>query len=306
MSQNKSEPMLIPLAELVENDYNPRKRFDDAAMKELEDSIRRVGLIQPLAVRKKGKKYEVIAGIRRLKALRNIDSAANIPCNVVNVSDQEAKILSISENVARKNLTPIEEARAFAQYFGKIDQKTTSDDLNASLRRGKNIVWAITEEEMDKLKSEIGLSSVRIYKRMSLLLLCEIVQNMIENEELLQTSAEIIAKFNLKPEEQSKYAQMGLSPTEMDKEIQKYIDQLNASKGKLEESLKASEDALAKQEDALAREVKKIVKGLGIEDDIPEETADAAKWLDKTLVDRRAEFVGDADFKQWAGQRASA
>ena len=63
----------ITLGKLVENDYNPRKRFDDAAMADLQNSIERIGLLQPLAVRPlDGAKFEVICGVRRFRALSNL------------------------------------------------------------------------------------------------------------------------------------------------------------------------------------------------------------------------------------------
>ena len=107
----------IEYKELVENDYNPRKRFDDAAMKELTDSIKKIGLLEPLVVRKRNGKYEVVCGVRRFKALGNLNNGKKIPVNEVNVSDKEAQILSISENTARKNLNAIEEGKAYANYL---------------------------------------------------------------------------------------------------------------------------------------------------------------------------------------------
>jgi len=112
----------VEYKELVENKYNPRKRFDDAAMKELVDSIDRIGLLEPLVVRSKGDNgnapYEVVCGIRRYRALGEIKNGKKIPVNQVKVDDKEAQILSICENTARQNLNPIEEGNAYANYLG--------------------------------------------------------------------------------------------------------------------------------------------------------------------------------------------
>ncbi len=113
----------IPLKQLRENTYNPRKHFDDARMKELEKSIKSQGVIQAVTVRpleelneKEEEIYEVVAGTRRFKVCKKL-GLKSIPAMILPLTDEEAKLLSITENLERANLTPMEEARAFADYL---------------------------------------------------------------------------------------------------------------------------------------------------------------------------------------------
>ena len=76
-------------------------------------SIKRVGLLEPLVVRKKNGKYEVVCGIRRYRALGHIGNGGKVPCNVVDVNDHEAMVLSFTENFERVGFSPVEEARFF-------------------------------------------------------------------------------------------------------------------------------------------------------------------------------------------------
>ena len=103
----------IEYKELVENKYNPRKRFDDAEMVELTESIKKVGLLEPLVVREKNGKFEVVCGIRRYRALGHIGNGGKVPCNIVNVDDHQAMVLSFTENFERLGFSPVEEARFF-------------------------------------------------------------------------------------------------------------------------------------------------------------------------------------------------
>jgi hypothetical protein len=162
---------MVPLNQLVENDYNPRKFFDDAAMQELVDSIQQVGLIQPPAARPSPKiddKLEVIVGIRRLKAMRKIygaESTQPIPCHVINVDDAEAQILSVTENVARQNLLPSEEAHAYGRYFfGTLKIERSFDLSIPDVRIRKKVdPKALTAEEY---AHKVGTNVVTLRSRL--------------------------------------------------------------------------------------------------------------------------------------------
>ena len=100
------EPSSTPLRRSVGN------------IQELSRSIEQHGLLQPLLVRAKGKKFEVIAGNRRLEACRRL-RWRKAPCHVVELSDKEAFEVSLEENLERDNLDPIEEGEAFQNYVRK-------------------------------------------------------------------------------------------------------------------------------------------------------------------------------------------
>ena len=94
----------------------PRVDFNDARLTELADSIRESGLIQPLVVREKQGRYELIAGERRLRASR-LAGLEKVPVVIKDVSDTEAYTLALIENIQREDLNPVEEAMAYQKLL---------------------------------------------------------------------------------------------------------------------------------------------------------------------------------------------
>ncbi|HET6463088.1 MAG TPA: ParB/RepB/Spo0J family partition protein, partial [Candidatus Krumholzibacteria bacterium] len=101
------------------NPFQPRKRIDDEKLKELSESIKSDGVLQPVVVRRKGAKYELIMGERRLQAAR-LAGVATIPVVVRDVSDADALRLAIVENIQRESLNPIEEAQAYRRLVSEF------------------------------------------------------------------------------------------------------------------------------------------------------------------------------------------
>ena len=108
------------LSDLIEpSNYNARKTFDQEALKELAQSISVHGLIQPITVRRKGEKgehYEIICGERRFRACRML-KMSEIPCIVREATDEQAYDLSISENLQREDVPPMEAAEAYKRLI---------------------------------------------------------------------------------------------------------------------------------------------------------------------------------------------
>lgn len=174
----------IQISKLVPNTYNPRKRFDDAKMKELEGSIKGQGLVQAITVRPiEGGKYEVVAGMRRYMASKKA-GLKKIPALIRELTDDEARLLSITENLERSDLTPIEEARAFQIYLGWDEQKAFEGDRQEGLRT-----------LVDELSGKLPIASNTIYNRLSLLHLPESLHIRIEQETLKIKVAEVIARL---------------------------------------------------------------------------------------------------------------
>ena len=110
------EPELarLPVDQIHPNAKQPRKRFDDEAVSGLAESIRAQGLIQPVVVRLRLEGgYELIAGERRWRAAREA-GIATVPAVVREADDRESLLLGLVENVAREDLSPIEEGRGYA------------------------------------------------------------------------------------------------------------------------------------------------------------------------------------------------
>jgi ParB family chromosome partitioning protein len=107
----------LPLNLLQAGKYQPRQKMDDTPLRELADSIRERGVIQPLLVRGLGTgRYEIIAGERRFRAA-SIAGLKEIPVHIVDVDDQAAAAMALIENMQREDLNPLEESRGLARLI---------------------------------------------------------------------------------------------------------------------------------------------------------------------------------------------
>lgn len=102
----------ININEIAPNQDQPRKKFDHEALKELAESIRQHGIIQPVIVTKQGSHYRLVAGERRWRAAR-LAGLATIPSIIRELSDREVMQQALIENIQREDLNPIEESRAY-------------------------------------------------------------------------------------------------------------------------------------------------------------------------------------------------
>ncbi len=119
--------------EIVANEYQPRRDFDDHALEELAQSIRSNGIIQPLVVRKGPQGYMLIAGERRLRAAK-LAGLKQVPIVIRKSTDREALELALIENIQRQNLNCIDEALAYFQLLQ--DFSLTQEEV--ALRVGKD------------------------------------------------------------------------------------------------------------------------------------------------------------------------
>jgi ParB family transcriptional regulator, chromosome partitioning protein len=114
LEPNATELLELPVDAIHPNPKQPRKRFDGEAGSGLAESSKRQGVIQPLLVRPRAAGgYELVAGERRWRAAREAGHAT-VPAVVRDVDDRDTLLLGLIENVAREQLTPVEEARAYA------------------------------------------------------------------------------------------------------------------------------------------------------------------------------------------------
>ncbi|WP_239253759.1 ParB/RepB/Spo0J family partition protein [Listeria ilorinensis] len=102
----------VPLKEIKPNPYQPRKIFDKAGIRELRDSIKVHGVLQPIILRKKDDGYEIVVGERRFRAAKEA-KLTEIPAVVRELDDQEMMELSVIENLQREDLSPLEEAESY-------------------------------------------------------------------------------------------------------------------------------------------------------------------------------------------------
>ena len=110
----------VKTAQIRENPQQPRLNYDSEKLQELIMSIRDKGVLQPILVREAMDGYEVIAGERRLKAARTLN-LEEVPVIIKKVTDQEALVLALVENIQREELNPIEEAHAFRRLINEFN-----------------------------------------------------------------------------------------------------------------------------------------------------------------------------------------
>ncbi|MFN9717559.1 MAG: ParB/RepB/Spo0J family partition protein [Planctomycetota bacterium] len=119
--------------ELIErNPFQPRRDFEQSAIDELADSIRRHGVLQPLLVRARadGHGYQLIAGERRWRAAQQV-GLETVPCRVIEFGDRQASEAALEENMKREDLNVLEKARAFKEYLDRFGG--TIEDLARQL-----------------------------------------------------------------------------------------------------------------------------------------------------------------------------
>ncbi len=125
----------IPLDDIEPSPYQPRQIFSEEEINTLAQSIQKHGLLQPIVVRRKGDKFEIIAGERRYRALQKLGKKI-APVIVVNVSDKEAMALAIIENIERKDLTLWEVASSIKKL--KDDMGLTLEEIATMLGKSKS------------------------------------------------------------------------------------------------------------------------------------------------------------------------
>lgn len=169
---------IIPVDDIIPNRFQPRLAFDETGLKELSESIKQHGIIQPLVLRRLGEKYEIIAGERRYKAA-TMAGLDKVPAIISNIDDNQSAEVALVENIQRRNLTAIEEAKSYKSL----------------LDRGY-----LTQEQ---LAEKMGVSQSSIANKLRLLNLDEDVQNALLNERISERHAR--ALLSLDKEEQKKW-----------------------------------------------------------------------------------------------------
>ncbi len=123
----------LPIDLIDRNPRNPRRDFRDEELAELTDSIKRHGIVQPIAVRPVGERYEIIAGERRWRGAQRA-GLHDVPVTILDISDREALEVAIVENVQRADLNPVEEARGYQALIAEFGytQQTLGETIGKS------------------------------------------------------------------------------------------------------------------------------------------------------------------------------
>lgn len=127
----------IKISEIDPNMGQPRKRFDEDELLELSESIKIHGVIQPIILTKRGKRYEIIAGERRWRASK-LAGLTKIPAVIREYTDKEIMEVSLIENIQRQDLNPVEEAEAFKNLIDEYKMK--QDDLAERVSKSRSAI----------------------------------------------------------------------------------------------------------------------------------------------------------------------
>lgn len=202
------------LDDIIPNRFQPREVFNEQALRELADSIRAHGVIQPIIVRKIGDKYEIIAGERRYKASA-MAGLTKIPAIIRNLDDKETSKVALLENLQRKDLTPIEEARTYQKIL-ELD--------------------SMTQEELGRT---MGKSQAAIANKMRLLSLPDEVQEALLHDQISERHARSLLNLDSREDQINMLhaiIEKRMTVRELDNEIRKLkgIEEPTSSEGNLE------------------------------------------------------------------------
>jgi len=137
VGREKGELFLCGIEEIVPNRRQPRKRFDGEGIRELAESIKEKGILEPLLVRKSGDGYELIVGERRWRAAQKA-GLREVPVLLKNVSSQEALELALVENLQREDLGVLEEAEGYRQLIDEF--QFTQEELAKRIGKDRTSV----------------------------------------------------------------------------------------------------------------------------------------------------------------------
>ena len=127
----------LPIEKIIPNLNQPRKKFDKLKLEELSKSIINNGIIQPVIVRPKGSRYELIAGERRWRAAQ-LSKIHSVPAIIRELTDKQAAEYAIAENIQREDLTPVEEAKSYKNLLEIYGY--TQEEVSFSLGKSRSYI----------------------------------------------------------------------------------------------------------------------------------------------------------------------
>lgn len=203
------EPLIqnVNIDYIIPNRFQPRLTFDEKSLNELASSIKEHGIIQPLVLRRLGDKYEIIAGERRYKAAQ-LAGLTEVPAIISNIDDNKSAEIALVENVQRRNLNSLEEAKSYKKILDKE---------------------GLTQDELAK---KIGVSQSTIANKLRLLNLTSEAQDALMNDKISERHARSLLTVT-DPEKQkallNKVISERLTVRQLDDEIKKESNPVSES-----------------------------------------------------------------------------
>ena len=135
--KNKEQVTFLKTSDVRYNSLQPRVDYSEEKLSDLKASIKAKGVLQPILVRRKNEQFEVVAGERRLRAAQAL-KLEEVPVIIKDVSDQEALVIALIENIQREELNPIEEANAFKRLIEQF--KYTQETIAQSVGKDRSTI----------------------------------------------------------------------------------------------------------------------------------------------------------------------
>ncbi len=162
--------VMVNLSDLRSNPYQPRRVFDEDKLRELAESIKEFGVLEPIIVTKSIKGYEIVAGERRVKAAR-FAGLETIPAIIKEFSDEEMMQIALLENIQREDLSAIEEAEAYANLVKSlgISQEELAKRIGKSRSHVTNMIGLLKLPEVvkkDILDGMISMGHARVLSKL--------------------------------------------------------------------------------------------------------------------------------------------
>ena len=211
VDQSRIEEIFIDQIEA--NPFQPRSNFDEDALKELANSIKEKGVIQPITVRKiRAEKYQIVAGERRWRASKLV-GLKKMPAVIRNFDDQEMLEIALIENIQREDLNPIEEAAAYKEMIDNFDitQAELAKQVGKSRSNVSNMIRLL--KLADKVKNHLQQGVITIGHARALLAL--------EKKEKQVAACENIIIRDLTVRETEKYVDKLKNPFKNEKKKKK-------------------------------------------------------------------------------------
>lgn len=220
------EVVKVKISKVEPNRDQPRKHFDEDALQDLAESIKQVGLLQPILVQDRKDYYEIIAGERRWRA-SNIAGLKEVPVIIKNFTEQEIVEIALIENIQRENLNPIEEAQAYKRLITEFNLK------------------------QDEIAERVSKSRTAVTNSLRLLKLCDEVQQMVIDEMITTGHARALLAVE-DAEQQYILAQKVFDEKLSVRDIEKLVKNLGKTK--------TNKDNKEKQLDAIYQQIEEILK----------------------------------------------
>jgi len=167
---SKSDIVEIAIKDIRSNPHQPREYFDEEALKELSESIKEHGIIEPIIVKKSIKGYDLVAGERRTKAA-GLAGLTTIPAIIRDFTDRQMMEIALIENIQREDLSPIEEANAYKNYIDATDctQEEVANKFGKSRSYITNLLGLLTLPkyvQKEVINGTISMSHARVLSKM--------------------------------------------------------------------------------------------------------------------------------------------